>query len=53
MDIILNRSSLEVKEKTTFADSSAVAAAWGDEMDVILQSKSRFIVSGMVLYKGL
>lgn len=53
MDIILNRSSLEVEEKTTFVGNGAIAAAWGDKMDVILQSKSRFIVSRMVLYKGL
>lgn len=53
MDIILNRSSLEVEEKTTFVGNGVIAAAWGDKMDVILQSKSRFIVSRMVLHKGL
>lgn len=53
MDIILNRSSLEVEEKTTFVGNGAIAAAWGDKMDVILQSKSRFIVSRMVSHKGL
>lgn len=49
----MNRSSLEVKEKTTFVGSGAIAAAWGDKVDVILQSKSRFIVSRMLLYRGL
>lgn len=53
MDIILNRSSLELKEKITFVGNGAIAAAWGDKMDVILPSKSRFIVSKMVFYKGL
>lgn len=43
MDIILNKSSLELKEKTTFVSNSAIAAAWGDKMDVILPLKSRFI----------
>lgn len=42
MDIILNRSSLELKEKITFVGNSAIAAARGDKMDVILPSKSRF-----------
>lgn len=42
MDIILNRSSLELKEKITFVGNSAIAAAQGDKMDVILPSKSRF-----------
>lgn len=36
-----------MKKKATFVDGSEVVAAWGDEMDIILQSKSRFIVSGM------
>lgn len=52
MDIILNRSSLEQKEKITFVGIGAIAAR-GDKMDVILPSKSRFIVSRIVFYKGL
>lgn len=53
MDIVLNRSSLEVKEKTTFVGTGAIAAARADKVDEILQSKSRFIVSRMHLHKGL
>lgn len=53
MDIILNRSSLEPKEKITFVGVSAIAAPLGDKMDVILPSKSRFIVSQIVRYKRL
>ena len=48
MDIISNRSSLVLKEKITFVGNGAIAAAWGDKMDVILPSKSRFIVSRIV-----
>lgn len=48
MDIILNRSSLELKEKITFVGNGAIAAAWADKMDVILLSKSSFIVSRIV-----
>lgn len=39
-----------MEEKTTFDDNSEIAAAWGDKMGAILQSKSRFIVSRKVLY---
>lgn len=48
MDIILNRSSLKLGEKITFVGNGAIAGAWGDKMDVILPSKSEFIVSRMV-----
>lgn len=41
MDIILNRSSLELKEKITFVGNSAIAAAWGDKMNVIPPSKKQ------------
>lgn len=47
----MNRSSLEVKEKTTFVGTGAIAAARADKVDVILQSKSRFIVSRMHLHQ--
>lgn len=53
MDIILNRSSLELREKISFVGNSAIVAAWADKMDVILPSKCKFIVSRMVSYKGL
>lgn len=53
MDVILNRNSLELKEKITFAGNGAIAVAWGDEMPVILTSKSGFIVSRIVFQREL
>lgn len=46
--VILNRSSLELGEKISFVGNGAIAGARGDKMDVILPSKSEFIVSRMV-----